>query len=227
MIVTIDGPSGSGKSTLALALARHLNFFCLNSGYLYRGLAYVLKTFYGYDENKMRSPNLADIQACLQSGNFLYEYEFGLTKIYWSGDDITMYLKDARLAQLAAILAQHEIVRSEIRKFERALAVNKDVIVEGRSCGSVVFPDAQVKFYLDASSDVRAQRLQVDQRRRGTILSHHQAVELIEKRDAMDRERAVEPLIKPDGAIVLDSSLDSREQMIQKALEYIKEALKK
>ncbi|MFA5999153.1 MAG: (d)CMP kinase [Candidatus Babeliales bacterium] len=227
MIVTIDGPSGSGKSTLALALARHLNFFCLNSGYLYRGLAYVLKTFYNYDENKMRSPNLADIQACLQGGNFRYEYESGLAKIYWSGDNITIYLKDAQLAHLVAVLAQNESVRTEIRKFERALVQDKDVVVEGRSCGSVVFPDAQVKFYLDALPDVRAGRLQVDQRRRGTILSRQQAVELVEKRDSMDRERAYEPLIKPEGAILLDSSLDSREQTVQKALEYVKEALRK
>ena len=76
MIITIDGPSGSGKSTLAVMLAKYLNFSCLNSGYLYRGLTYVLKTYYGYDENKLKNPYMADVQAFFQSGNFVYEYQF-------------------------------------------------------------------------------------------------------------------------------------------------------
>ncbi|HSW75735.1 MAG TPA: (d)CMP kinase [Candidatus Saccharimonadales bacterium] len=226
MIITIDGPSGSGKSTLAIALAHHLNFFCLNSGYLYRGLAYVLKTFYAYDEQKMRNPDIKDIQACLLSGNFEYKYESGLAKIYWI-DDITIFLKDPELAHLVAILAQNPLVRAEIRKFERILAQEKDMIAEGRSCGSVVFPEAEIKFYVDASPDIRARRLQADQKKCGIELPFDQAIHFVQQRDKMDKERVIEPLIKPQGAIVLDSSTTSKQDLLQKALEIIKKELKK
>lgn len=225
MIITIDGPSGSGKSTLALALAHHLNFFCLNSGYIYRGLAYVLKTFYAYDDALLQNPREVDIQACLTSGVFRYEYEFGLSKIYWI-DDITQFLKDPEIAKAAVLLAQTDYVRAAIKNLERSLVDSRDVVVEGRSCGATMFPDAQVKFYLDAAQEVRAKRFMVDQKKRGNNFSLEQALGQIQARDLMDQQRLIDPLVTPIGAIMLDSSTDNQEQVLQKALGHVKEAIK-
>lgn len=225
MIITLDGPSGSGKTTLALMIARHLNFFCMNSGYLYRGLAYVLKTYYGYDLTKMSTPDLTDVTAIFGSGNFRYEYDQGLTKIFWI-DDITMFLKDPEISKMAATIARHDGAREILRQYERSLVGDKDTVVEGRACGSVVYPDADIKFYIDASQKLRASRLQRDQLKRGKILTINQALTQIQMRDDMDKTRSVEPLMIPDGAIVLDSTDLSADDLLQQALSEIGKVLK-
>ncbi len=226
MIITIDGPSGSGKSTLSVALAHHLNFFCLNSGYLYRGLAYVLKNYYAYDEAMLKNPKQADVDACLMSGAFEYRYEFGLAKVYWT-HDITQFLKDPQMARGAVLLAQSDVAREAIKNFQKHLVDDKDVIVEGRSCGSTMFPDAQVKFYLDAKPEIRAQRFVQDQKKRGNDYALQYALELIKSRDLMDEQRLIDPLVVPDGAVMLDSSVEDQDQVLQKALNAVKQVMKK
>ena len=225
MIITIDGPSGSGKSTLAVMIAKKLHFSCLNSGYLYRGLTYVLHTFYGYNEQDLQNPDIADLQAILQSGDFEYVYEFGLAKVFWAKNDITINLKNPEISTWSAYLAQNEKVRALIHVFIHDLIKDHDTVVEGRACGSVLFPQAEVKFYLVASQQVRALRLHRDQIKRGHLLLMQEALEQIRLRDKMDRERLVEPLVKPEGAFELDSSVDDPEQVLQKALEHIKQTL--
>lgn len=226
MIITIDGPSGSGKSTLAVMLAKYLNFSCLNSGYLYRGLAYVLQNFYGYDLAKMQNPDIADVQAILRSGNFVYVYESGLAKVYWAQVDITIHLKNPEISKFAACLAQHEQVHEVVNNFAFNFVKDHDVVVEGRACGSVLFPQAEVKFYLVASQQVRALRLHKDQIKRGNLLLVQEALEQIRLRDIMDMQRPIEPLVKPEGAFELDSSVDAPEQVLQKALDVVRDVMK-
>lgn len=225
MIITIDGPSGSGKSTLAVKLAQHLHFSYLNSGYFYRGLTYVLMNFYGYDEKKIEHPQLKDIQTLFASGNFKYVYQDGLAKIYWI-DDITQFLKDPTISRLSAYLAQNEAVRDQVHIAEHRFVNDHDSVVEGRACGSVIFPHAQVKFYLTASLPVRAQRFLDDQKKRGSVFSLSQAIKHTQQRDKMDYERLIEPLIKPEGAIELDSTHYTSDEVFQKALNFIQNAIK-
>lgn len=226
MIITIDGPSGSGKTTLALMVAQHLHFFCMNSGYLYRGLAYVLKTYYSYDLAKIESPDLADIAAIFSSGNFRYEYDQGLVKIYWI-DNITPYLKDPEISKFAATIARHDGARQLLRQYERSLVDGKDTVIEGRACGSAVYPHADIKFYVDASPQLRASRLQLDQLKRGKVLNINEALTQIKMRDDMDKTRAVEPLAIPEGAVVLDSTKTNADELLQQALNVIGKFLKK
>jgi CMP/dCMP kinase len=226
LIITVDGPSGSGKTTLALMIAQHFNFFCLNSGYLYRGLAYVLKNVYGYDQDKMKNPDIQDINAILQSGNFRYEYALGLTKIYWV-DEITMFLKDPEISKLSAFIAQQNEVRLLLREYENGLVSGKDIVIEGRACGSVVYPHADIKFYITASPEIRAFRLQRDQLKRGKLLTLPEAMSQINVRDEMDKNRPVEPLAYPQGAIVLDSSKLTANELLQQALREIEMQLHK
>ena len=225
MIITIDGPSGSGKSTLAVNLAHQLNFFCLNSGYIYRGLAYVLKNIYGYNDQMLANPVCRDIQACLHGETFKYVYENGESKIYWVVD-ISQFLKDSIIAQAAVILAQNACVRDEIKQFQLNLVANKNVVVEGRSCGTYIFPQAEVKFYLDATVTVRAARFISDQNGRGKHFTKSQALALIEDRDKQDRERAVDPLMRPKDAIDLDSSNMNQDEILQKAFHFVQHVMK-
>jgi cytidylate kinase len=225
MIITIDGPSGSGKTTLALNIAKELHFFCMNTGYLYRSVAYILKNFYGYDFDKMQNLNIDDVHAILASNNFRYEYEYGVIRLYWV-DDITMFLKDIKNSNLAAILAQHHGARSAIKLYEKKLVSSRDSVVEGRACGSTMYPQAEIKFYLDAPVGIRAHRLQNDEIKRGTKLLLHQAIEQIEKRDLIDKNRDVDPLQIPQEAIILDSSKYTSDELLEYALICIKKYFK-
>lgn len=221
MIITIDGPSGSGKTTLALNIAKHLHFFCISSGYLYRSLVYILKNFYGYDEEKMKNPNIADVEAIFDNNHFRYEYEYGIAKVYWI-DEITQFLKEVEISKFAPVLAENDAVRGIIKSYEKKLVLSRDSVVEGRACGSSAYPQAEVKFYVDAPVQLRAHRLQNDQMKRGKEISFDLAVQAIEKRDFIDKNRLVDPLQIPLGAIILDSSKYSSEELLEQALKYIK-----
>lgn len=224
MIITIDGPSGAGKSTLALKIAKYLHFSYLNTGYFYRSLAYVLKNFYGYDQRRMQSPDIVDLQAIFSSDNLKYEYQNGLAKMFWI-DEITLFLKDPEISHLAAFLGQNDTVRAFVHQAERAFVQGHDSVVEGRACGSVIFPQAEVKFFLTASVQVRAERLQKDQAKRGNILSLAEALDHINMRDKMDLSRPMEPLIKPVGAIELDSTQTNADELLKICLKVIKNAI--
>ncbi len=225
MIITIDGPSGSGKSTLAVKIAKHIHFMYLNSGYLYRGLTYVLVNFYGYDEERLKHIDEHDVQAILSDKNFEYGYQDGLARMYWI-DDITYQLKDSEISRLSAYAAQDPFVRMMMHEFIIDLVKDHDVVIEGRACGSVLFPQAEVKFYLTATEQVRALRLQKDQMKRGNLMIMQEALAHILMRDKMDKERSIEPLVQPEGSILLDSSLKNPEELLQESLEYIKKEFK-
>lgn len=226
MIITIDGPAGSGKSTLSTMLAKHLGFFCLNSGYLYRGVGYILITHYGYDKDKLSSPDSNDVKAIFESGDFKYRYEHGLVKVYFK-ENITQFLKQVEVSKAAARIAQHDSVRQLIRAYKRQLVEGKDSVAEGRVCGAVVFPDADLKLFVTADPKIRAERMIKEQAYYGTEVSYEQALQLIVKRDHTDMTRAVDPLVQPKDAVVLDTSHLSKEDMLKKVVLLVQERMKK
>lgn len=221
MIVTIDGPSGSGKSTLSVMLANHFGFFCLNGGYLYRAVAYILKTFYGYTNEMLKHPNLDDLQAIINKDQFRYDYIKGASYLFFENDDITKFLKKIENGKAAAIIAQNSDVRKIMQQYERNIVENKDAVVEGRAYGSKTFFDADLKLYVTASLDVRAKRAVIDQAVRGNVLTIAQALEHIVARDDADMKRKHDPLIIPEGAIVLDTSAVTQKQVLDQAINLV------
>lgn len=222
MIITIDGPVASGKSTVAKRLAQKLNFYYLNTGMLYRALAYLLVHTSGYTVQQLSDPREKDIDLYLDPHQLIYRYETdGTIRLFWQTTDLTPFLKTSEMDQASSVLSAHERVRARLLDFQRTFARKHAVVVEGRDTGSVVFPQAEVKFFLTASVAERALRWQYDQRQRGKQFSVPESVAQINERDARDTTRTHNPLIIPHGAIVIDSTGLTSDQVVEKMWEHV------
>lgn len=228
MIIAIDGPVASGKSTVARALAHDLGFYYLYTGFLYRGLAYVLAHKYHYNDAMMANPRQEDVDAIVHAhdghaASFEYRYEQGLPKIFFKGEDISAHLKTKQVDVWSSILSSHPLVRHAVFEYQVRIGREHDVVAEGRDMGTVVFPDAHYKFFLTASDNVRAQRWQVMQKQQGFDYSFEESLQAVHERDARDSGREISPLIKAPDALLIDAS----HMTVAEILEYIEGLVRK
>jgi len=214
MIITLDGPCGSGKSTLAQLLAQKLGFFYINSGYLYRSLAYILVTEFSYDYEKLQYPNFDDVALILDPSNYVYKYSDGVAQVFFRGREITQYLKSSQVSRDASIISAHEQVRNIVVPLQQSFGKIYNIVTDGRDGGTEIYPDAQFKFYITAAIDVRSQRLQDDLERSDVFITLQEAVQMIQSRDMRDTNRAISPLRKADDAIEIDTSFQSVHQVL-------------
>jgi cytidylate kinase len=222
MIITIDGPTASGKSTVAALIAKKLGFFHLNTGFLYRSLAYVLVVTFKYSENDLENVRSEDITECVRSDFFSYTYDTQKDVcITYKGADITRFLKDSLVDRYVAIISPQKLVREAMVEQQRAVAQKYNLVVDGRDVGSLVFPHANFKFYLTASLPVRAARWQKDQKARGTVFTLEEAEVRVHDRDVKDMSRKISPLAVPVGGIEIDNSTLTLDETVQKILSYI------
>ena len=223
MTITIDGPTASGKSTVGRLLSKELNYYYLYTGLLYRGLAYLLMKDYGYTLDTVAHPDMQLVEQLLDPKRFVYTYDAqDRERIFFDGSDITPHLKGDTIGQGASIVSTHPDVRERLNKLQRAIAHDHDVVIDGRDAGSVVFPHADVKFFLTASEDERAARWKKQQEQRGEQVSLQKAKAFITKRDRRDSTRPTAPLKIPKGATVIDNSgmtIDETVTAIKKALD--------
>lgn len=150
MIITIDGPTASGKSTVAKLLARRLGWYYLNTGLLYRALAYLLVKEFHYTSEQLSNPTLHDIEYCLSIVRYTYDNEH--SACIWAHDDIniTYCLKTSDIDRKASIVSANHLVRLSLLSYQRALADHHHIVVDGRDTGSVVFPHAEYKFFFNS-----------------------------------------------------------------------------
>jgi len=233
MIITIDGPVASGKSSVAKTLARELNIYYLYTGLLYRAVAYIflteLKNKQKYKDEVITNEVFESNFKVLDSEGLSWIkkicYDYGKNEaenrpyIFYNDQDITQNLYDGSLDQLASIVSVNKNVREFLLDLQRDIGKRYDIVADGRDCGSVVFPDADYKFYLTAKSGVRAQRLMLDETRGKTEKDLSKVKEELEQRDKRDSEREVAPLTIPENAIVIDNSNLTLEETIDKFLE--------
>ena len=219
LIITIDGPVASGKSTVAHLLAKKLGIKHLSSGLFYRSVAYIAL-------QEHPSCNLHDeqLQRYLEPEHFMYQWtDTGQAYILYKHKNITPFLKTPAIDACAARLAERSCVRDFILLMQHTLAQTYSLIAEGRDLGSVVFPEATVKFFLTAELTVRAQRWQELQKNLGITLTVSQAIELISQRDTRDRQRVLAPLIIPKNAVIIDASDKSPEAVVEVMIRYVNE----
>lgn len=221
MIITIDGPVASGKSVVARALANQFSFYYLYTGLLYRGLAYVLHKFYGYDDKKMGNPDKKDIEDIFSKHKFRYKYLDGEAFIFFDGVDITKNLKTREVDFWSSVISVHKIVRDAVMAIQKTIGAKYDVVADGRDMGTVIFPHAEFKFFLTASPEVRAERWRKFQAYKGKNYSFEESLKIILDRDKRDRERELSPLKKADDAILVDNS----EMNIDETVEFFKSHL--
>jgi CMP/dCMP kinase len=222
MIITIDGPTASGKTTAGRLLAKNRDIYYLYSGLLYRALAYLLITHEVYQDDDLRNPKQEDLVRYTDPQRFLYKYDDqSQEQVFFDGQDITHFLKTSFIDHAASVLSASKQVRILLTNIQRKIAQSFDLVVDGRDTGSYVFPQADYKFFITASVDVRAQRWQRQQATLGNEFSLYEAIEQIMLRDRRDSTRAVAPLIIPEDAFVINNDNLNPKQTVEKMLTYI------
>ena len=200
VVICVDGPSGSGKGTLSQRLAEALNFHLLDSGALYRVVGYAASVS-GVDwtDDNGVTHIARTLDVSFQSS------ETGVRVIY-AGSDVTESVRSVKGGEGASAVAAIPSVREALLSRQRELACSPGLIADGRDMGTVVFPEAPLKIFLEASAMARAQRRQSQLQQQGEDVSLPRLLEAIEARDLRDRTRAVSPLVPADDAVVVDST---------------------
>ncbi|QQR49283.1 (d)CMP kinase [bacterium] len=225
MIITIDGPVASGKSSVAQALATRMGFYYLYTGLLYRAFAYLLKKKYDAEISQFLTcvgPCVVQPADLMMTAGIDYAYVDGKPRITIYGSAVVDELYHHDIDQLASIVSANKAVREALLPLQRHIGKRYDIIADGRDCGSVVFPDADYKFYLTASVDVRAQRVLNDAKRKNGDIDAAKIRQELEARDQRDMNREVAPLRIPEGAIVIDNSTLTFKETLDAFLQNIR-----
>ena len=220
-VITVDGPSGAGKGTLCMLLAEKLGLHLLDSGAIYRVLA-LAAIHHGVD---LESEDALAPLAMHLDVQFIAEGD--LVKVILEGEDVSGELRKEETGNAASKIAALPRVREALLRRQRAFNVEPGLVADGRDMGTVVFPEAPVKIFLDASAEERAQRRFKQLQLKGLDVRFDDLLSEIEERDYRDRNRAVAPLRPADDALVLDSTSLNIEQVLEKALQYIESKLTK
>ncbi|MEW6542842.1 MAG: (d)CMP kinase [Nitrospirota bacterium] len=213
--MTIDGPAGAGKSTVAKLLASRLKYLYLDTGALYRALAWKVRER-GIDPAQSQA-----VAALLPSTKVAMEDGPGRPRISVDGRDVTEQIRTPEISRLASIVSAIPAVRDWLLPIQRQIGAAGGVVGEGRDLGTKVFPAADVKFFLDADVEVRAARRHRELAASGHVARLDETRREIQTRDTQDRSREVAPLIPAADAIVIDTSVLGVEQVVERMLAVI------
>ena len=213
-VICVDGPSGSGKGTLAQRLASHLGFHLLDSGALYRIVGFAaLDQGVAWDDEASVTQIARDLDVSFVTT------DLGVRVIY-CGRDVTESVRSVRGGEGASAVAAIPTVREALLARQRELAVAPGLIADGRDMGTVVFPGAPVKIFLEASAMARAQRRQSQLQLQGEDVSLPRLLEAIEARDTKDRTRSVSPLVPAEDAVIVDSTDLTADAVFERVLSH-------
>ena len=215
MIITIDGPAGSGKSTTADILAERLGFIHFNSGALYRGItAHLLSKNFDIKSLSELSP-VPEFKLNVEMINEIQH-------VFVDNIDYTPVLRDNKISTLVAYVAANKFCRAKVDECQKRFCSSNNVVMEGRDLGSFVFPNAEVKFYLDCSVEERANRRFNEEKHKNSSVSLEEIKSQIIERDNADRNRTYAPLVIPQNAVVIDSTNLNVQEVVEKMLQLIK-----
>lgn len=217
--VAIDGPSGAGKSTLARKLAAKLDFIYVDTGAMYRTIGlYIYRK--GIDPQ-----NVDHVVAVLPEIKVDLSFIDGEQRVYLNGEDVSSEIRLHEVSQYASLTSAIPAVRAYLFDMQQALAAENNVIMDGRDIGTVVLPNADVKIFLTARAEVRAQRRYDELLERGQEVDFDQVLADVIRRDEQDMNRPVAPLKPADDSIILDTSGNSFEQSLELLYNTVKERI--
>lgn len=213
--VTLDGPSGSGKTTIAKSLANKLGYLYVDTGAMYRAVAYyMLDKGIAVDDDTRVESCLADIKLNLK-------VEDGEQRVILNGNDITGSIRTPEISMAASTVSKNREVRLKLVAMQRELAAVNNSIFDGRDMGSFVLPDADYKFYITADVDTRAKRRYLELKVKQSITLEEVKADMI-ARDEQDSSRAFAPLVIPQGAFVIDTTNMTIDEVENLILERVK-----
>lgn len=211
--VAIDGPAGAGKSTIAKRIARRLGYIYVDTGAMYRAMAYYLI------QNQVDAADKEAIAAACQHADISICYQDGEQVVLLNGENVNAYLRTESVGNMASVSSVVPEVRKKLVELQQKLARETDVVMDGRDIGTVVLPDADVKVYLTASVETRAKRRFLELQEKGEPADLAKIAADIEDRDYRDMHRDISPLRQAEDATLVDSSDMTIEQVVERILE--------
>lgn len=212
--IAIDGPAGAGKSTIAKAVAKSLGYYYVDTGALYRGLAF------GLMQKGVPFADEKAVEKEIQNLDVELLYENGVQKVFCNEKDCSALIRTSEIGEGASVISQYASVREKLLDLQRNVARQHSCVMDGRDIGSVVLPHANKKFFLTASPEVRARRRTLEFREKGEPANYEAVLEEVKKRDERDMNRAVAPLKQVEDAIFIDSSDLNIEEVVDRILAY-------
>lgn len=217
--IAIDGPAGAGKSTIAKKLAKDLGYVYVDTGAMYRAMAYY------FLQNKVDEKDEAAIAGACPNVNVTISYQDGEQQVILNGENVNGVIRQEEVGKMASATSVYPVVRAKLMDLQRQLAQKENVIMDGRDIGTVVLPNADVKIFLTASSKVRAQRRYDELTAKGIECDFDEIEKDIIDRDNRDMNRQTAPLKQAEDAVLLDSSDLDIDGVVNKMKEIINEAI--
>jgi len=225
IIVAIDGHSSCGKSTIARALAAKLGYIFIDSGAMYRAVTLFALRNNLISDGEVNREELIDSLPEIKI-EFRYNPELHKSEMFLDGENVEEEIRQLPVSQNVSPVATITEVRQAMVKLQRKLGENKGIVMDGRDIGTVVFPEAELKLFVTASTEIRAKRRFDELTAKGETVSFDEILENIQERDRIDTTRSVSPLRKADDALVLDNSYMSRKEQLDWVIAKVKEAIK-
>ena len=219
--VAIDGPAGSGKSTVSKIIAKKLGFVYLDTGALYRAIAYFI------DENNIDFGSENEVKKCLKNIDLKIENSGEEQEILLNGKALSGEIRSSSVTKISSKIAAYKCVRDYLLEFQRSFAKNQNVIMDGRDIGTVVLPNAPVKIFITASPEVRAERRCDQLLKSGEKPNYQEILNSIKKIDYEDSHREIAPLKRADDAVLLDNSDMGLNETIESIINIINERVEK
>ena len=222
IIIAVDGYSSTGKSTTAKAVAKALGYVYIDTGAMYRGVTYLAL------EKGLVSTQGVEIKPLMKAlrhskFNFVYNPALGFSELYLDGKNIEDNIRSIDVANWVSAIAKQPEVRTFLVNLQRKMGEEKGVVMDGRDIGTVVFPEAELKIFMTASEEVRAQRRFKELQAKGEKVSFEEVLANIKHRDHVDTTRKESPLRKADDAITIDNTHLTIEEQVDKILSILKD----
>ena len=224
IVIAIDGHSSCGKSTVAKELARKLGYIYIDSGAMYRVVTlYALRN--GLIKNQ--APDVEKLLAALKNIRitFKWDEETGRNTTFLNDENVEEEIRQLAVSENVSPISTIAGVRTEMVKQQRENGKNKGIVMDGRDIGTVVFPDAELKIFMTASPEIRAQRRFDELKSKGLIVDFDDILKNVKERDLIDSTREVSPLRKAEDALVLDNSYLTREQQLEWVVKKVNEII--